>query len=305
MRKRVWSAIGLIGSFGCIYIYAKTPSFPTPDKLLLLAFFLGLTFNQAWETMKRLAPFIFLLAMYDMFRGVADYVNQNVNYLWMPFADKFMFLGQLPTKELQSVLWDGTVKWYDFALYITYMMHYVFPVLLAVLIWKLRETHYWRYVTTFVLVSFAGFATFLLFPAAPPWMASDLGLIEPIERVSSSVWFALGVQDFPSLYAELSPNPVAAVPSLHAAYATLLCLFIFQLFKTRWRYLSVMYPAAIYFGTVYMGEHYVIDELLGALYGVGAFYAAVPLIKRLGQLVRKIQRGIAKRIPAYSYIEDR
>ncbi len=162
------------------------------------------------------------------------------------------------------------------------MLHFVLPFALAVVVWKLRETDYWRYVTAYITVSFAGFLTFLAFPAAPPWMASDRGLIPYITRISSDVWYALGVHDFPSVYNNISPNPVAAVPSLHAAYATLFALFVFKLFpKTKWKYASLLYPLFIYVGTVYQGEHYAIDELLGGVYAVAAFWAAPHILKAL------------------------
>ncbi len=302
MVRRVLPIFGFLGAFGWVYIYAKSPSFPTPDKLLILAVFIGMVFGQAWELTKRLVPFIALMAVYDLFRGFADYLNNNVNYMFMPAVDRLMFAGVLPTLELQKYLWNGQVQWYDFLMYLMYMMHYVIVIVLAIVIWKIREQHYWRYVMTFVAMSFAGFLTFLAFPAAPPWMSSDMGLIEPVRRISSDVWFALGVQDFPSMYNQISPNAVAAVPSLHAAYATLVCLFIFQLFKGKWRYFTLIYPASIYFGTVYFAEHYVFDEIVGALLGVAAFKASFPMWRFVRKRVRRVQALQLRRRLAYVFI---
>jgi TRAP-type uncharacterized transport system fused permease subunit len=118
------------------------------------------------------------------------------------------------------------------------MMHFVFPIILAIIVWKLRPQKYWQLVVSYLFVSFSGFLVFLLFPAAPTWMASDMGLIEPIRRISSDIWWSLGIHDFPSVYNQISPNAVAAVPSLHAAYATLFALYITTLFKSRTRFLA-------------------------------------------------------------------
>jgi membrane-associated phospholipid phosphatase len=150
---------------------------------------------------------------------------------------------------------------------------------LAVIIWRLKDSEYWRYVTAYVTVSFMGFLTFLLFPAAPPWMANDRGLIEPITRVSSAVWAAFGIHDFPSIYNKISPNPVAAMPSLHAAYSMLFALFITTLFKNRWRWLAWIYPLLIWVGTIYQGEHYAIDAVVGIVYALIAFVASSYLIR--------------------------
>lgn len=300
-KQRVLRLIGIVGTIACVVLYLLTPSFPTPDKLLVLGVFLGMAFSQAIEVLKRFFPFVAILLVYESFRGIADDLNTKVDFTILPAADKLLFFGELPTAWLQQYLWNGSVRWYDFALYIPYMLHFVLPLALAVAVWKLMDQHYWRLITAYVVVSFAGFFTFLLFPASPPWMASDLGYIEPIYRISSDVWFALGVHDFPSLYNEIAPNPVAAMPSLHAAYATLFALFVIALFKSRWRYVSMIYPAMIYFGTVYQGEHYVIDELAGGLYAVGAFYVAPYILRlvqkqlhRLRPYIKTIKRKLAR-----------
>lgn len=272
-----WLGVGATAI--AISVFVREPSWPTPDKLLVFATCVCLIFKQTKEMLKRFVPFVGLLLVYESFRGIVPNLNQHVNFMWMPDVDRLLWFGQLPTVWLQDRLWHGAVQWYDFVLYVTYMLHFVLPFALAFIIWKTREKHYWRYATAFLFVSFAGFLTYLAFPAAPPWMASDLGYIEPIERVSSHVWAALGIHDFPSVYNKISPNPVAAVPSLHAAYATLFAMFAIKLFKTRWRYLSIIYPVFIYFGTIYQGEHYLIDELLGGLYAVGAYFAAPYIVR--------------------------
>lgn len=283
-----WAGIVLTTLFVAIFI--NEPSWPTPDKILVFATAVCLIFRQAKEMLKRFVPFVGLLLVYESFRGVVPYLNGHVSYMWMPNVDKFMFGGTLPTAWLQSHLWNGQTQWYDFVLYLTYMLHFVLPFVLAFVVWKVYESQYWRYATAFLAVSFAGFLTFLIVPAAPPWMASDLGYIEPIDRISSSVWASLGIHDFPSVYNKISPNPVAAVPSLHAAYATLFAIFAIKLFKSRWRWLAVIYPAFIYFGTVYQGEHYLIDELLGGLYAVAAYYASPYIVRSVTHIWQAIQK---------------
>lgn len=289
MQRKVFVGIGVAGTLVCLAVFIAQPSFPTPDKLLVFAIFVGMLFGQAKELAKRLAPFVALLLVYESFRGVADHLNKHVNFMFMPDADKLLFFGTLPTTTLQQWWWHGTVQWYDFVFYLAYMLHFVLPIALAVLIWKTRDSQYWRFVTTYVILSFAGFLTYLLFPAAPPWMASNLGLIEPVTRVSSDVWAALGIHDFPSLYNDISPNPVAAVPSLHAAYALLFALFLTTLYKTKWRLLSWIYPLLIWVGTVYQGEHYAIDAILGALYALGAYFAAPYVLAWIQKTWKKLK----------------
>lgn len=289
---KITRAIGMLGTATIVLIYVREPSFPTPDKIVVFGTFLFMSFGQAKEMLRRFLPFLGLLLAYESLRGLAPLINAKVNYLFMPWADRLMAGGALPTKVLQDWFWSGTVRWYDFAYYLMYMLHFVFPFALAVVVWKTRVQEYWRVVTAYVVVSFAGFATFVAFPAAPPWMASEKGLIEPIERVSSHIWYALGVHDFPSVYNKITPNTVAAVPSLHAAYATLFAMFVTQLWRSRWRYVAWVYPVTIYVGTVYSGEHYVIDELLGALYAAGAFYAAPHVLRYARKIYAVLQQKV-------------
>lgn len=290
MQRKIERIIGFVGVLVCIGIFFNKPSFPTPDKLLVFATFIAMVFGQARELLKRFVPFVALLLVYESFRGIVPRLNSHVNYSFMPAVDRFLFFGHLPTTLLQNVLWHGHIMWYDFVFYLAYLLHFVLPFGLAVLIWKKRESHYWRYVTTFLVVSFAGFLTFLLFPASPPWLASERGMIEPIVRVSSHVFYAFGIKDFPSVYNQISPNPVAAMPSLHAAYSLLFALYVTRLFKTRWRWLAWLHPLLIWFGTVYMGEHYVIDVMAGIAYALLSYSSAphvLRAIKAAGLWVRQ------------------
>ena len=268
-------------------------AFWTPDTLFVLLLVVFVVLGQARVFIVRFAPFILLLLTYDSFRGIADDLNTYVNFWPMISFDQNVF-GVLPTETLQNWWWHGALQWYDFFFYLLYMLHFVAPVALAVLIWKLLPKMYWEYVFALVVLSFAAFITYVVFPAAPPWMASDLGYIDPIYRISSDIWRAMGVQDFSAFYANLSPNAVAAVPSLHSAYPLLFVLYLWRLFDVRKTWWLFAYPLAMWIGVVYLGEHYVVDSLLGALYAVAAYYAAKYLFKRLQNYAATYKKDYAQ-----------
>lgn len=290
-KQNIIRIIGLAGTLVSVSLFIISPSWPTPDKLLIFAVFVFMIFGQGLAVLKKLGPFVALLLVYESFRGMVPKLNTRVNFMWMPEVDRAMF-GQLPTATLQSWLWKGSAQWYDFVFYIAYMLHFILPIALVLVVWKKHIKHYWNVITAYLTLTFSGFITYLLFPAAPPWMASEKGLIEPITRVSSSVFAALGITDFPSLYNKMSPNPVAAVPSLHSAYATLFSLFIFKIFGKKWGAVSLVYPILIYTGTVYQGEHYVIDAILGIIYA-GLAFAIAPFLVRMA---KKIFVAINKKV---------
>lgn len=286
-REKIAQFIGLLGTIIYILVFAKNPSFLTPDKIIVFVFFFMMIFKQAFFVLKRLLPFIAILLVYDSFRGFADELNTHVNYTLPAAVDRFFF-GELPTAALQNWLWHGSTQWYDFAVYLPYMLHFVLPVAMAIVIWETRRRHYWDYVMAFSVVSFAAFFTFLLFPAAPPWLSSDLSYIEQIERISSHVWYALGISDFPSVYNHISPNPVAAVPSLHTAWAVLFFVYVYRLYGRRWGAIALIYPLLIMFGTIYQAEHYAFDVAAGIVYALAAYISAPYIVKFCAGRIRPL-----------------
>lgn len=264
---------GIVGTFACLVAFVYKPSFPTPDKLFVFLVFVFMVLNQAWEFTKRLAPFVAIILVYESFRSVADKLNSHVNYTLAPHIDKLLF-GGLPTATLQRWWWHGHVRWFDIVLYIPYMMFFIIPFGLAILVWKTWDKYYWQVITAYSLLFFSAFLTFLLLPTAPPWLASQNHAIQPIARISTNVWFSLGIHNFPSVYNHIAPNPVAAFPSLHAGVSTLFALIIFKLYGRRWGALALIYPILIYIGVVYEGEHYASDVLAGIIYAIAAYLAA-------------------------------
>lgn len=288
-HKKLGRFVGAIGTAACLVIFIREPSFPTPDKLFVFLLLVFMAIGQGWSFFKRLAPFIAVILVYESFRGIADQLNSHINYYLAPDIDKFLF-GQLPTTSLQHLMWSSHVRWYDVALYIPYMIFFLAPILLAILIWKTRDYYYWRMVCAYSVLFYASFLTFLLMPTAPPWMAAQHHVIQPIVRISSYVWSSLGIHNFPSVYNHLSPNPVAAFPSLHSGASTLFSIIIFRLYGWRWGLVSLIYPLSIYLGVVYEGEHYAADVIAGIIYAFVSVWLGEKYVYRgLGWLAKKIK----------------
>ncbi|MBI4034333.1 phosphatase PAP2 family protein [Candidatus Saccharibacteria bacterium] len=284
-----WQLIGIIGALAGLGLFAIRPSFPTPDKLIIFLIFVFMAWHQARDMLRRLGPFLAIILVYESFRGWAHSLNDHVNYSLAPSFDRWLF-GDLPTKYLQDWWWSGRTRWHDVLLYTPYMFYFIAPFALAILIWKTRLGHYWQVITAYSLLYLGAFMTYFAFPAAPPWLAAQDQVIEPVTRVSSEVWASLGIKDFPSVYNVIAANPVAAVPSLHAGASTLFCLLIFKFYGWRWGSLAALYPLLIYIGTVYEGEHYFFDIVTGAAYGIAAFLSAPWATRRLMSGYKLIMR---------------
>jgi membrane-associated phospholipid phosphatase len=109
-------------------------------------------------------------------------------------------------------------------------------------------------------------------------MASRQGALPPdVERIVGVVFAHVPIHDTGTLFERGSQfsNQVAAMPSLHAAYALLIGLFLWPLARRWWwRVLLAAYPPAMGLALVYTGEHYVVDELAGVLTALLAWTGA-------------------------------
>ncbi len=263
--------------------------------VIFLALFM--IFGQTRTFVLRFAPFCALLLVYESFRSIADNLNTSVNF-WPMINFDITIFGTLPTVALQSWLWHGALSWYDFYFYFLYTIHFVVPLVLAVVIWKIRPWLYWQFVAALVGLSFAAFITYVVFPAAPPWMASDMGLIQQIHRISGDVWGAMGIQNFSTVYNNLSPNLVAAVPSLHSAYPLLFTQFVWLIFGFKRTWWVIFYPISMWIGVVYMGEHYVMDVVLGIIYAVAAYYASIFVFAKAKKRFKRLSPEYYAPVPA-------
>lgn len=251
----------------------------TPDTLLVILVVVGFVFGRGKDFIIRFAPFLGLLIIYDSFRSIADDLNKNVNYWPMIHFDQWLGGGVIPTQTLQSIWWHGTVTWYDFYFYFLYTIHFLVPVVIALVLWKYRPKFYWPFVWSFVGISFLAFITFVLFPAAPPWLAHNLGYFSgDFARISSEIWRAMGVENFSEVYSKLSPNEVAAVPSLHSAYPLLASLFVISAFGFKRAWWILAYPLSMWIGVVYLGEHYVFDVVVAIVYVVLVYVVVNSLV---------------------------
>jgi membrane-associated phospholipid phosphatase len=126
-----------------------------------------------------------------------------------------------------------------------------------------------KFMRRWLFVTAAGLATYFLYPAAPPWYASKHGhLTETVYRTSTEGWHALGLRSAGKLLStgQDMANPVAAMPSLHSAFAMLVVAFFLAHVSRRWVPVLLLYPVAMAFSLVYAGEHYVVDVLVGWAY---------------------------------------
>jgi len=230
----------------------------------------------------------------------------------MVTADKWLtqpFLhGQLPTIWLQSHLFhDGRLAWYDIMSVVVYSLHFLLPLGAGFILWLVNRQLYYKYAICFIAAAVLGFATYIVYPAVPPWMAAQFathcvgnlncfklpGNPHPAIPWVYNVWsHAMKEWISPSAgNAGFGPltfgyDQVGAMPSEHIMYPTLVFLFFRKQFG-RIGYLMLPYTLLVTFAVVYMGQHYLIDAVMGVVYAVTVYTGVMIVAPRVAAYFRE------------------
>ncbi|HVH43504.1 MAG TPA: phosphatase PAP2 family protein [Labilithrix sp.] len=130
-----------------------------------------------------------------------------------------------------------------------------------------------RFTWGFLAMNVAGFATYHLLPAAPPWYFHMHGCVVDLSTRASEgpvlmrVDAMLGISYFHTMYSKAS-SVFGALPSLHCAYPLLVVLEGWRSLGPRLRVLSVAYWLSMVFASVYLDHHWLVDGVLGSAYAL-------------------------------------
>jgi membrane-associated phospholipid phosphatase len=145
-----------------------------------------------------------------------------------------------------------------------------------------------RFTWGFFLLNIAGFTTYHLYPAAPPWYFHTYGCVVDLNAAASAgpnllrVDAMLGMHYFQSFYGRAS-DVFGAVPSLHVAYPLLMILEGWPRHRALGRTLLLAFYACMAFAAVYLDHHWIIDAVVGSTYAIVAFLVlrrVAPLLTR-------------------------
>lgn len=190
-------------------------------------------------------------------------------------ADERVF-GVVPTVWLQERLVDGTSHWWDAVAALVYVTHFVTIPLLTAVVWFCLRERFVAWLVAVLTMSVVGIVGYVIYPAAPPWLAAERGDIGPVDRISHIGWEFLQLDGVGRLteLGQSGSNPVAAMPSLHAGAALLVALFVWPSVGAAARVALATYAVAMAVTLVYTGEHYVVDVAAGWLVAAGAIVVA-------------------------------
>ncbi|MDQ6795955.1 MAG: phosphatase PAP2 family protein [Chloroflexota bacterium] len=274
----------------------------TPDVLLVALGLAAVLVGRGRLFVRDWIPFIGLFFAYELMRGYADNLGFGVHVADVLAVERALFGGQVPTAVLQAWLHPATgIDLIAVVATVFYFLHFPLPIAVGFFLWLRRRRDYYDYVAALIVLSMAGFITYLLLPVAPPWYAAREGLLPGVIYLKDQGFTDLarffgfeGHYLFSYTIYQINPNQVAAFPSLHAGYPFLAFLFARRAFG-RVGWLMLVYAACVMFAIVYLADHYVVDIVGGIAYAGVAYWA---VIHGPGRLRRLIDRAADEELEA-------
>jgi len=144
-----------------------------------------------------------------------------------------------------------------------------FTVIGLTLLWVYlrRHNHFVRFRNSILLANTIGLIGYAFVPTAPPWMFPSFGFVDGVNHSHS----------FIGAFA----NPYAAMPSLHAADALVVGVYLFLASRRLWsKALWAVWPVWVWFCVIATANHFWLDVAAGIAVGAVSLVivAKVPLL---------------------------
>ncbi|KAH8105288.1 PAP2-domain-containing protein [Cristinia sonorae] len=263
----------------------------------LFSFWIYLMQEPGFPT-KLLIPILYITALFIPFTS-QFFVPATPVFAWIItfFSSRFIPVEWRPNVSvvllptLESVLYGANISdiltrythpFLDILAWLPYGVgHFVIPFVVAAFLWLFRPKqalHQWARI--FGWLNLIGVFVQILLPCAPPWYEVIYGLAPATYAVRGS---AAGLARIDALFhgsgyeTTFSGAPVVfgAFPSLHSACATLEGLFLSHFFPQCAKYVWI-YVLILYWSTMYLTHHYLIDVVGGSSLAVACFYLLLP-----------------------------
>ncbi len=287
-----WLVFGMFVAYigGAVSLFVWRGQSFRPDNWALFLLIGAILLGRAGPFLRDWIPFVLLVFGYEFLRGVAgEFVTggetvgdrareelPNVRVETLVEFDMALMFGHEAVSTLQGWLYTpGDPHWWDYLALIVYSIHFGIPCVFGFLLWVHDKERFWRFTLTLCFMAYTAFGFFLLYPAAPPWLANSWGVVSGIGWPAGSVTAAIDVApiralDTVSIWQNTSPHPVAAMPSLHAAFPWLVLLFAVRYYRW-WGLLALPHNVALWFSVVYLANHWVVDILAGLAWSTLAY----------------------------------
>lgn len=248
--------------------------------------------------LKILVPLLFVLALFTPFTSqLLVPAIPVLSWVMAFFSSRFIPIDYRPSisvsllPTLESVLYGANISdiltrfthpVLDILAWLPYgVLHFTLPVVVAIFLWLFRPKealHYWA--RAFGYMNLIGVLVQIVLPCAAPWYELIYGLTPATYDVHGSAGGLMridklfGGQGYQKTFAS-SPVVFGAFPSLHAGNATIEALFWSHFFP-HLRTVAWAYAGVLYWATMYLTHHYLVDVVGGACLATASFYLFLP-----------------------------
>jgi membrane-associated phospholipid phosphatase len=234
-----------------------------PIAVIPIAAYVG---KSSREFLKNSVFFVSLLLSYEALQGVTGVLIDSGSVLSLANVDAGMF-GL--ASALQSALASPSLTLVSTFFY---GLHVFLIIAAIILFWFTNRMIYRGYAYSMLLTSYLALITFIVFPTSPPWFT---GAAQNLLSEGNAL-LPSALQGLQQALLAIESDKFAAFPSLHAAYAVLFTVYALRLSRKLGLVVLVI-ACGVFFSTIYLGQHYVIDLLGGIIYSL----AAVAVVDKL------------------------
>jgi predicted RND superfamily exporter protein len=276
--------------------------------------------DRSRQVFSGLLPFVVFGVIYDLSRLAKPLLRHLTIHVQEPYNfDRIVFgingaVGRMTPNELFARHhWPAV----DFVTGLSYITYIYWALGFAIYLLMFRRDDFGRRLLarlgwTFAAVNVIGFATYYIYPAAPPWYVAEHGLGPADLSVAASPaaaarWDAMtGIPYFAAFYGRAA-DVFGAIPSLHVAYPLLVFIYGRALRKPALDAANFGMYLLVCFAAVYLQHHYVLDVAVGTAYALagvaGERLISVRLFPSDGFLARgrKHEPAVQRIVPQQGY----
>ena len=220
--------------------------------------------------------FVWLITWYSS-RFLPPAWRPSISVSLLPTLESVLYganISDILTRFTHPVL--DILAWFPYG-----VVHFTFPFVVAIFLWLFRSKpslHLWA--RTFGYMNLIGVVIQIFLPCSAPWyeliygltpanysMKGSPGGLARIDALFHSQAYTVGFTNSPLVF--------GAFPSLHAGNATLEALFLSHFFPQTTKFIWA-YAGILYWATMYLTHHYLIDVVGGACLATASFYLFIP-----------------------------
>lgn len=204
---------------------------------------------------RRLGPSLGLYMALEFVGKFVTPLNSSIDW-FTPANLEYIMFGNVLALEVQAF----RIYLLDCLFNTIYLLHPFYLMVVALILYKKNRAVSQHFSRATLITCYTGFFIFLLYPVAPPWLA-----IKGVENTARTLMNRFSSSsNLPIAYDDFNPALYAAIPSLHCALAWTSTLCMRKLGKG-YGLAMFLFTLGVWVGTVYTGNHFIIDIILGVI----------------------------------------